>query len=240
MNLQSRATPRLVDKKPPTRRRRRTGRILAAAVGAGAMLAGGLALPDVASARYMNDASSARLNAAQRATLLGIAKDTWTFFENDVDPVTHLPLDNIGPGTTRGAYTSAANIGVYLESVVAANDLGLIDRPEARSLISATLTTVGTMQRTFDNLQSEYQLARIAESVDAGRVQSIDEATLPTFAVSPLSPERACAIFTSWIFILVLERTKPIVILSFYRCEEFKLGYNSLQNEKTPRSRSLE
>ena len=45
--------------------------------------------------------------------------------------------------------------------------------------------TVGTMQRTFDNLQSEYQLARIAEGVDAGRVQSIDEATLPTFAVSP-------------------------------------------------------
>jgi capsular exopolysaccharide synthesis family protein len=45
--------------------------------------------------------------------------------------------------------------------------------------------TVGTMQRTFDNLQSEYQLARIAESVDAGRVQSIDEATLPNFAVSP-------------------------------------------------------
>jgi tyrosine-protein kinase Etk/Wzc len=45
--------------------------------------------------------------------------------------------------------------------------------------------TLGTMQRTFDNLQSEYQLARIAESVDDGRVQSIDEATLPTFAVSP-------------------------------------------------------
>jgi capsular exopolysaccharide synthesis family protein len=45
--------------------------------------------------------------------------------------------------------------------------------------------TVGTMQRTFDNLQSEYQLARIAESVDGGRVQPIDEATLPTFAVSP-------------------------------------------------------
>jgi capsular exopolysaccharide synthesis family protein len=45
--------------------------------------------------------------------------------------------------------------------------------------------TMGTMQRTFDNLQSEFQLARISESVDAGRVQSIDEATLPTFAISP-------------------------------------------------------
>jgi capsular exopolysaccharide synthesis family protein len=51
-----------------------------------------------------------------------------------------------------------------------------------QSRLSATL---GTMQRTFDNLQSEYQLARIAESVDDGRVQPIDEATLPTFAVSP-------------------------------------------------------
>lgn len=46
-------------------------------------------------------------------------------------------------------------------------------------------STMGTMQHTFDNLQSEFQLARISESVDAGRVQSIDEATLPTFAVSP-------------------------------------------------------
>ena len=45
--------------------------------------------------------------------------------------------------------------------------------------------TMGTMQRTFDNLQSEFQLARISESVDAGRVQFIDEATLPTFAISP-------------------------------------------------------
>src|SRR6185436_4340298 len=54
--------------------------------------------------------------------------------------------------------------------------------------------TMGTMQRTFDNLQSEFQLARIAESVDAGRVQSIDEATLPTFAISP---NRKRAIFYS-------------------------------------------
>ena len=45
--------------------------------------------------------------------------------------------------------------------------------------------TMATMQRTFDNLQSEYQLAHLAESVDAGKVQPIDEATLPTFAVSP-------------------------------------------------------
>jgi len=57
--------------------------------------------------------------------------------------------------------------------------------PKLEAEQSRLVGTVGTMQRTFDGLQSEFQLARIAESVDAGRVQSIDEATLPTFAVSP-------------------------------------------------------
>ena len=57
--------------------------------------------------------------------------------------------------------------------------------PKLEAQQSRLSATVGTMQRTFDNLQSEYQLARIAESVDDGRVQFIDEATLPTFAVSP-------------------------------------------------------
>ena len=61
--------------------------------------------------------------------------------------------------------------------------------------------TVGTMQRTFDNLQSEFQLARIAESVDDGRVQSIDEATLPTFA---FSPNRKRALAYSALFGLLL------------------------------------
>ena len=57
------------------------------------------------------------------------------------------------------------------------------------------------MQRTFDNLQSELQLARISESVDGGRVQSIDEATLPTFAISP---NRKRAIFYSSVVGLLL------------------------------------
>lgn len=57
--------------------------------------------------------------------------------------------------------------------------------PKLEAEQARLVATVGTMQRTFDNLQSEYQLARIAESVDGGGVQAIDEATLPTYAVSP-------------------------------------------------------
>jgi hypothetical protein len=92
-------------------------------------------------------ADQGHLSAHQQAVLHGIAADTWRFYAADVDPNTHLPLDNLGPGTDRGTYTSAANIGVYLWAVVAAHDLGLIDRGKADSLITATLDEVSGLQR---------------------------------------------------------------------------------------------
>ena len=96
------------------------------------------------------------LSAHQRAVLYGIAKDTWKFFAKDVDPNTHLPLDNIGPGDTRGTYTSAANIGVYLWSVVSALDLKIISRATAGALIKATLGSVSTLKRSFGFLYQWY------------------------------------------------------------------------------------
>jgi hypothetical protein len=91
------------------------------------------------------------LSAAQRAVLRDIARDTWHFFSLDVDPSTHLPMDNLtftgGTPTVYGRYTSAANIGVYLWAVVAAADLGLVSRPEARARVGATLGEVATLRR---------------------------------------------------------------------------------------------
>ena len=158
---------------PSTRtRRRRLGTALAAALGAGALLAAGLVQPQIARAMAAPDSlhPTTTLSAAQRATLLGIAKDTWKFFEKDLDPVTHLPLDNLGPGETKGTYTSAANIGVYLQSVVAANDLKIISRPEARSLIFSTLTTVGTMQRDHGFLHQWYDTGTAKAILNPGDV----------------------------------------------------------------------
>jgi hypothetical protein len=94
--------------------------------------------------------------AQQRATLYGIARDTWKFYAADVDPHTHLPLDNLGPGATRGTYTSAANIGVYLWAVVSAQDLGLISPARARSLASATLGEVRDLKRSHGFLYQWY------------------------------------------------------------------------------------
>lgn len=93
------------------------------------------------------------LTSSQQATLMSIAKDTWNFYKVDVDPNTHLPMDNVtfaggsATPTSYGQYTSAANIGVYLWAVVAANDLGLISRPDARAQIAATLNEVSRLKR---------------------------------------------------------------------------------------------
>ena len=120
---------------------------------------GGLA-PLIAASLVAAPAAQARsgdaLTAPQRATLYGIARDTWRFFEKDVDPATHLPLDNLGPGTTRGAYTSSANIGVYLWSLVAARDLGLISRGQATSQALATLREVQRLPRSHGFLYQWY------------------------------------------------------------------------------------
>ena len=85
---------------------------------------------------------------AQRQALMKIARDTWSFYAADVDPNTHLPMDNLGANGT-GKYTSASNIGVYLWAVVAAHDLELLTRAQARSLVESTLTEVQGLKR-FD------------------------------------------------------------------------------------------
>jgi hypothetical protein len=129
----------------------RTKRVLVAV--ATATLVGVLA-PGVAAAKPSR--SHDTFNSQQRATLQSIAKDTWRFFEKDVDPKTNLPMDNIGPGTQKGTYTNASNVGTYLWSVVAAHDLHLISTHEADARVSATLHEVQQMERSHGFLYQWY------------------------------------------------------------------------------------
>ncbi len=93
------------------------------------------------------------LSQAQRATLLSFARDTWKFYQVDLDPATHLPMDNLtfaggsATATTYGRYTSAADIGVYLWAVVSARDLGLISTAQAVATLRPTLTEVAHLKR---------------------------------------------------------------------------------------------
>jgi hypothetical protein len=98
------------------------------------------------------------------AVLYSIAVDTWKFYAADVDPNTNLPMDNLtwaggGPLSSKGQYTSASNIGVYLWAVVAAHDLNLISRSTADALVSATLNEVATLDRYQGLLYQWYDTA---------------------------------------------------------------------------------
>jgi hypothetical protein len=131
-------------------------------------------------------ANSSGFSGAQRATLLSIARDTWKFYSVDVDPNTHLPMDNVtfaggsSTPTAYGSYTSAANIGVYLWAVVAANDLGLISRPQARAQLQATLTEIQKLKR-FDGFLYQWYDTTNGDSIrNPGDIDcSMD--TTPTF-----------------------------------------------------------
>jgi hypothetical protein len=90
------------------------------------------------------------LTRADRADLMRWAGDTWASFVAMTDETTGLPADNIEgslDAATRSGYTSPTNIGAYMWSTVVAEELGLIDRKEARWRLKQTLTTVSTMER---------------------------------------------------------------------------------------------
>lgn len=118
----------------------------------------------------------AHLNGSQRSTLHVMAADTWRFYASDIDSVTHLPLDNIGPGSTRGQYTSAANIGVYLWSVVAAKDLRLVSARRAVSLARATLREVASLKRSDGLLYQWYDTTNGHVMLDPAKGDCTDTA----------------------------------------------------------------
>jgi Putative glucoamylase len=126
------------------------------------------------------------LTAAQRANLLAIASDTWKFYATDVDPTTHLPMDNVthaggSPApTSYGRYTSAANIGVYLWAVVAASDMGLVSRRKASAMLEATLTEVANLKRDHGFLYQWYDTTSGHVIRNPGDIDCTTETT-PTF-----------------------------------------------------------
>jgi hypothetical protein len=75
------------------------------------------------------------------------AQDTWRSFDHLVDARTGLPSDNASPDGTSAPYTSPTNIGAYLWSTVAARDLHLISRKEARKRLAQTLSSVAQLER---------------------------------------------------------------------------------------------
>jgi hypothetical protein len=84
---------------------------------------------------------------ADRRLLQRYAADTWHSFVMMTDPGTGLPSDNVSAAGERSGYTSPTNVAAYLWSTLAAQDLGIIGRVEARARLTRTLTTLAGLER---------------------------------------------------------------------------------------------
>jgi hypothetical protein len=99
---------------------------------------GGAVGPTTSTTAGPTGPATAPLTTDQIQVLRQIATRTWAYLAGPgVDPTTHLPKNNVRvdrPGAD-GNFTSGTEIGLYLSSIVAARDLGLIT--PAAALIDA-------------------------------------------------------------------------------------------------------
>jgi Putative glucoamylase/Protein of unknown function (DUF3131)/RTX calcium-binding nonapeptide repeat (4 copies) len=86
-------------------------------------------------------------SAASGGALERYAADTWESLAAMVDPESGLPTDSLSATGERAVQTSTTNIGAYLWSTVAAEELGIIDRDEALARLEQTISTLEGMER---------------------------------------------------------------------------------------------
>lgn len=84
---------------------------------------------------------------ASETTLHRYAADTWESFAAMTDAESGLPTDKLFLDGTRAVQTSTTNIGAYLWSTVAAEELGIVDRAEAVERLDRTIATLERMER---------------------------------------------------------------------------------------------
>jgi cyclic beta-1,2-glucan synthetase len=119
------------------------------------------------------------LGPDDRDFLLGVARETWKYFEAFMGPDDHfLPADNFQEQPSRVAHrTSPTNIGMGLLSALAAHDLGLIATGALADRVEATLTTLEGLERLEGHLFNWYDTQTLAplppryvSTVDSGNL----------------------------------------------------------------------
>lgn len=120
------------------------------------------------------------LDATDQRYLLGVARDTWRYFERVVtDLDMQLPPDNLQttPHEILAHRTSPTNIGLYLLSAACAQRFGWISSTVLADRLEATLATVdrlethrGHLLNWYDTLTGAALLPRYVSTVDSGNL----------------------------------------------------------------------
>jgi len=120
------------------------------------------------------------LSSSSRKTIKLRALPIWKFFEDKVNEDTaFLPPDNyqLSPTEATAMRTSPTNIGLYLLSVVAAEDFGFITAEVGEERISKALDAMEKMAKWKGHLYNWYSLPTL-EVLGGGYVSTVDSGNL--------------------------------------------------------------
>ncbi|MGA0603180.1 GH36-type glycosyl hydrolase domain-containing protein [Caulobacter sp. KR2-114] len=165
---------------------------------AGPLAAAWIASPAVALWASRSEPSRDRrpLTSEEQAAFRRIARRTWRFFETFVTGRSHhLPPDNFQetPEPVVARRTSPTNIGLYLLSVICAQDLGWIGLGEAVARLEATLATMGRLARSHGHFYNWYDTEDL-RPLEPGYVSSVDSGNLAGHLIALAG---ACRAWTS-------------------------------------------
>ena len=108
------------------------------------------------------------------------ARRTWRFFETFVTAEEHmLPPDNFQeePTPVVAHRTSPTNIGLYLSSVIAANDFGWLGMTETVERLEATLKTMNSLERCRGHFYNWYDTTDL-RPLEPKYISSVDSGNL--------------------------------------------------------------
>ncbi len=125
-------------------------------------------------------ASGRAASPADARALRLIARRTWHFFETFVTAEDHdLPPDNFqeDPKPIVARRTSPTNIGLYLLSIIAAEDFGWIGMAEAVERLEATLAAMNQLERHRGHFYNWYGTADL-HPLEPQYISSVDSGNL--------------------------------------------------------------
>lgn len=120
------------------------------------------------------------LDTSERDRLWQLARRTWRFFDDHVGPSSNwLPPDNsqLALNIEVANRTSPTNVGLWLNSAQAANDLGFLSWPELLVRAGHTISTLERMEKYEGHLFNWYRIdtltplpPRYVSTVDSGNL----------------------------------------------------------------------
>jgi len=121
-----------------------------------------------------------RIEMDDQRYLRRIARETWRFFDDLLGPEHNwLPPDNSQEAlrVETAERTSPTNIGMWLMSVISASDLGFLTPEQAIDRCSATMETLGRVERCEGHLLNWYN-TRTLEPLQPKYVSTVDSGNL--------------------------------------------------------------